>query len=665
MESRLDPLALMQAVLDGADDAIFLKDRAGQYLLANLACCRAIGLPREEVIGHDDRDLFPLETAARIQAHDAVVMDAGETRRFQLSVERRRGAVTTYLTTKSPYRDPAGRVIGVIGISRDVTAYEALIADSAYLAAIVHSSDDAIVSKTLDGVITSWNPGAERIFGFTASEAIGNHITLIIPRERWSEEDEVLARIRRGEGVDHFDTVRVRKGGALVNISLTVSPVRNQAGDIIGVSKIARDISQTKRLESERRDLLAREQHARNEAEAANRAKDDFLATVSHELRTPLSAILGWAQVIRLKSDPETLEQAFESIERNARHQVQLIEDLLDLSRINAGKMRLEIQPVDLGPVIAAALETIRPAAEAKAIRLGSRIQPGATVIMGDPGRLQQICWNLLSNAVKFTPRHGEVTVAVDRADSTASIRVSDSGQGIEADTLPYIFERFRQADPSLTRTHGGLGLGLAIVRQLVELQGGHVTAESPGRGLGAAFTVTFPLPPSGIGDRPDASRAAAPPLTGPRCDGVTVLVVDDERDSRLLLGSFLESHGATVVAVDAVRGALEALDRQTFDVVVSDLAMPGTDGFELARQIRARPPEAGGRMSLIALTSHAGARTRIQALGAGFDAYVTKPVDPGELAAVVANLARRSGSTVTRVERGSGVRAWRKPATS
>jgi PAS domain S-box-containing protein len=644
-ESTQDPRAQMQAVLDGADDAIFLKNRAGQYLLANLACCQAIGSSREQILGHDDRDLFPPETAARIQAHDAVVMEAGETRRFQLSVKRQTGVMTTYLTTKSPYRDSAGHVIGVIGISRDVTAYEALITDSSYLAAIVRSSDDAIVSKTLDGVITSWNPGAERIFGFTANEAIGNHITLIIPPERWSEEDEVLARIRRGEGVDHFDTVRIRKDGTLVNISLTVSPVRNEAGVIIGVSKIARDISLTKRLERERSDLLAREQHARSEAEAANRAKDEFLATVSHELRTPLSAILGWAQVIRLKSDSETLEQAFKSIERNARHQVQLIEDLLDLSRITAGKMHLEIQPVDLGPVIVSALETVRPAAEAKAIRLGSRIQPGATVIMGDPGRLQQICWNLLSNAVKFTPCHGAVTVAVDRAHSTASIRVSDDGQGIEPDALPYIFERFHRADPSLTRTHGGLGLGLAIVRHLVELQGGSVTAESPGKGLGATFTVTLPLPPSGIGDRPETVRSMALPLTAPRCDGITVLVVDDEMDSRLLLGSFLESYGATVAAVDTVRAALDSLDRQSFDAVVSDLAMPGTDGFALARQIRARPVEPGGRISLIALTSHAGARTRIEALGAGFDAYVTKPVDPGELAAVVANLAHRSRS--------------------
>jgi PAS domain S-box-containing protein len=636
---------LIQAVFDGADDAIFLKNRAGQYLLVNLAGCRAIGLSREQILGRDDNDLFPPETAARIRAHDTVVMEAGEVRRFRLSVERRAGGATTYLTTKSPYRDPAGHVIGVLGISRNIAAYEGLTADSAYLAAIVRSSDDAIVSKTLDGVITSWNPGAERIFGYTASEAIGKNITLIIPSERRGEEDEVLARIRRGEGVDHFNTVRIRKDGTLVDISLTVSPVRNPDGLIIGVSKIARDISLTKRLEGERPDLLAREQRARLEAEAANRAKDEFLATLSHELRTPLSAILGWAQVMRLRNDPATLAQAFESIERNARHQVQLIEDLLDLSRITAGKLRLETQPIDLGSVIVTALDTVRPAAEAKAIRLGSRIQPGATVIMGDPGRLQQICWNLLSNAVKFTPRHGEITIAVDRANSTASIRVSDNGQGIEPEALPYIFERFRQADPSLARTHGGLGLGLAIVRHLVELHGGSVSAESPGKGLGATFTVTFPLPSPEIGDRSETVPSTHSSPTGPSCAGITVLVVDDEKDSRRLLTAFLESHRANVTSVDTVRGALESLDRLSFDVVVSDLAMPSVDGFALAEQIRARPADRGGRIPLIALTAHAGARTRIRALGAGFDAYVTKPVDPGELAAVVVNLTDRSRS--------------------
>jgi PAS domain S-box-containing protein len=634
---------LILAAFDGADDAIYLKNRAGEYLLVNLACCRAIGLSREQILGHDDRELFPTETAAQIQAHDTIVMETGEPRRFQLSLERPSGEKTTYLSTKSPHRDAAGHVIGVIGISRDITAYEAMTADSSYLAAIVRSSDDAIVSKTLDGVITSWNPAAERIFGFTASEAIGQHITLIIPPDRLSEEDEVLARIRRGDGVDHFDTVRIRKDGTLVNISLTVSPVRNRAGVIIGVSKIARDISLTKRLERERADLLVREQNARSEAEGANRAKDEFLATVSHELRTPLSAILGWAQVIRLKSDPDMLARAFESIERNARHQVQLIEDLLDLSRITAGKLRLEIQPVDLGPVIVTALETVRPAAEAKAIRLGSHIQPGATVVMGDPGRLQQICWNLLSNAVKFTPPQGEVTVAVDRTQSSASIRVMDSGQGIEPDVLPHIFERFRQADPSLTRNHGGLGLGLAIVRYLVELQGGSVTAESLGKGLGATFTVTLPLRPAKVDDRSRTALLPRPMLHGPRCDGIRVLVVDDERDSRLVLTDFLESYGVDVTVADTVRGALESLDRQPFDVVVSDLAMPDVGGFALAKQIRARPATRGGRIPLIALTAHAGTQTRIQALGAGFDTFVTKPVDPGELAAVVANLTHRS----------------------
>jgi PAS domain S-box-containing protein len=365
---------------------------------------------------------------------------------------------------------------------------------AAHLAAIVDSSDDAIVSKTLEGVITSWNRGAERIFGYTAAEAVGQSITLIIPPERRAEEDDVLARIRRGEAVHHFETERRRKDGGLVHISLTVSPVRNAAGRIIGASKIARDISDRVRSERERAALLAQAQAAREEAEAVNRSKDQFLAVLSHELRTPLNAIFGWARMLHEGVLDDTIRtRGTEAILRNAKAQLRLVEDLLDVSRIITGNMRLEMHPVDLRVVVEAALETVRPAAQAKDLQLQSSLDPDPGTVVGAPDRLQQVVWNILTNSVKFTPRGGRIQVCLRRADTHVEIVVSDTGEGIAADLLPHVFDRFRQGDSSSTRAHGGLGIGLALVRHLVDLHGGSVRAHSAGRGQGTTVTVSLP----------------------------------------------------------------------------------------------------------------------------------------------------------------------------
>jgi PAS domain S-box-containing protein len=352
----------------------------------------------------------------------------------------------------------------------------------ARLAALVDSSDDIIVSKTLDGVITSWNRAAERMFGWTPAEVIGRHITIIIPRERWVEEEDVLARLRRGERVDHFETVRVTKDGRLVEVSITVSPILDAQGRIVGASKIGRDITERRRIQAEREELLARERAARREAEAATRAKDDFLAMLSHELRTPINAILGWTQVLRnAQHDTGTVTRALETIARNARQQARLIEDLLDLSAIVGGRVRLSTRSLNLVTVLGAALETIRPEAVAKKVAIQTRLQPSIGTVKGDPERLQQVFWNLLSNAVKFTPAGGHVELSLTRVGSRAVVALSDSGIGIRSDVLPVIFDRFRQADASIARAHGGLGLGLAIVKKLVELHGGTVKATSAG----------------------------------------------------------------------------------------------------------------------------------------------------------------------------------------
>ena len=365
---------------------------------------------------------------------------------------------------------------------------------AARLAAIVSSSDDAIVSKTLDGVITSWNVGAERMFGFTESEAVGRHITLIIPRDRHAEEEHVLARLRRGERVEHFETVRMRKDGTAIDISLTVSPVLSATGVVVGASKIARDISDRKRMERELAALLAREREARAAAEDANRLKDDFLAVLSHELRTPLNTAMGWVRLIEAgQLAPADSQKGIGAIQRSLDQQLRLINDLLDLTSLAAGRLRIVPEYLDLCELVRLSAEAWRaPAATAK-IEVVTSLD-GPVPIYGDPERLTQVFSNLMANAIKFTPQGGRIDVSVGVHGSEAYMVVTDSGRGIEADFLPHVFERFRQAETTTTRSVGGVGLGLAIVRSLVELHDGEVRAESDGAGRGACFTVTLPL---------------------------------------------------------------------------------------------------------------------------------------------------------------------------
>ncbi|HYO13988.1 MAG TPA: PAS domain-containing protein [Thermoanaerobaculia bacterium] len=392
----------------------------------------------------------------------------------------------------------------------------------------------------------------------------------------------------------------------------------------------------------ENQQLYRAAQAARAEAETANRMKDQFLATLSHELRTPLNAIFGWAQLLRAgKLDPATVERGVETIERNARAQKQLIDDLLDVSRIISGKLRLEMQPVEPAGVVEAALETIAPAAQAKGVSLRRRVSRTGLVV-GDPQRLQQVVWNLLSNAVKFTPKGGEVRVSVEALDGHTEITVADTGQGIALEFLPHVFERFRQADPSSTRRHGGLGLGLAIVRQLVELHGGTVRAESPGEGRGATFVVSLPLAVSSEPEERRRTQAADGGSRSVSLEGVRVLVVDDEADARDLLGQILSRSNAEVAVAASAAEGLEVLERFQPHVIVSDISMPGQDGYDFIRTLRKR----GHHLPAAALTAFARAEDRRRALLAGFQIHLAKPIDPGELTAAVASLAGRAGET-------------------
>jgi PAS domain S-box-containing protein len=829
-----------------------------------------------------------------------------------------------------------------------------------WLSALIESADDAIISKTLEGIITSWNAGAERVFGYTADEVIGKPITILIPKDHENEEPAILARLRAGERIEHYETIRVRKDGRLINISLTVSPIIGPHGQIIGASKIARDITEQRQARraldeaSERlklastaarlgdwswdaktdvvtlsetaadilgvppssnvtrtqmRELLSDEDRkatqravekalaehtdydleyrikrpdrseawvsskgrglydkdgsvigmlglvqdisirksneetlraqaealrtlneigktisaeldlhntvqavtdaateltrarfgsffynvlndegasymlytlagvpreafahfpmpratdlfgptfrgegvvriddvkldprygknspyygmpeghlpvtsylavpvisrsgevigglffghpeprmfterdeiivsglasqaavamdnarlyetakkARAEAERAaaenerlykqaeesSRLKEEFLATISHELRTPLSAILGWARMLRLgQLSTENSAKALDTIERNARAQAQLVDDLLDVSRIITGKLRMDVRPADPNSFIDAAVESVRPAADAKGVRVQKVIDTGAISIPGDPVRLQQVVWNLLSNAIKFTPRGGRVQIRSERVNSHLEIVVSDTGQGIESEFLPHVFDRFRQADQKTSRQHGGMGLGLAIVRHLVEMHGGTVRANSDGEGKGATFTVMLPIAPlyqvdaSGGRVHPGARDLLPPPDSADRLDGLRILAVDDEPDTRELLRQGLEFLGAKVKVVGSAAEAIDSLRGSVPDILISDIGMPGTDGYDLIRQVRALPPDRGGKVPAIALTAYTRVEDRLQALRAGYDMHVPKPVELAELVAVAASVSRRN----------------------
>jgi PAS domain S-box-containing protein len=718
-----------------------------------------------------------------------------------------------------------------------------------FLATIVDSFEDGIISKTIEGVITSWNKGAERLYGYTAQEMVGQPIARLIPPEHRTEESEILARIRRGERIERYEAIRVHKNGSRLNISLTISPFCDDTGQIVGAVKIAHDVTasrqaekafqdearaletlhrvgqtvaaqndldqvvqtvtdaatqlcgatfgaffynvatentetywlyslsgvsreafaqfpmpratgvfaptfkgegivrsanirldprygrntpytgmppghlpvcsylavpvisrtgevigglffghaeenvftarserlavgvaaqaaiaidkarlfrglqqelearkqaeealrsseaQLKQVIAEREQLLQSERYARSEAERLGHMKDEFLATLSHELRTPLNAIQGWATLLRQREvTPEDRNRGLEAIERNVRAQAQIVSDLLDMSRIISGKIHLEVQPISLHEVIHNAIESVRASADAKKIRIRTLLDSSVGFVRGDPNRLQQILWNLLSNALKFTPVGGRVQVILERVNSHVEVVVEDSGVGIAADFLPYVFERFRQADAAMTRRHGGLGIGLSIVKTLVELHGGSVRVKSAGENQGATFAIALPV--SHVTEqeveRSQRLPVLADPLEAielPRLDNTTVLIVDDEPDGRQLMVRILEGRGARVTAVAGGAEALELLQRSRFDILVSDIGMPDLDGYELMRRVRLLDAARPGPIPAIAVTAYARAEDRQRSLLAGYQMHLAKPIEARELVAGIASL--------------------------
>lgn len=630
----------LAAVVDSSDDAIISKDLDGTILSWNTAAERIFGFMADEAIGQSIRLIIPLDRQAEEDDVLRRVRRGEAIDHFETIRRRKDGRMVAISLTVSPIRALTGEVIGASKIARDITTNQRLQRDAFRLAAIVQSSDDAIIGKDLDGIVTSWNGAAEKIFGFSSEEMVGRSIRLLIPADLELEEDEVLARIRSGNRVDHYKTTRLTKDGTRIPVSLTVSPIRDERGTVIGASKIARDIRESQRVEEERQQLL-------RIAQEASALKDDFLATLSHELRTPLNAIVGYARIMQsglLTEDRQ--RRAVETVVRNATLLTQIVEDVLDVSRIIAGKIRLNVQPVELPAVVRDAVESVRPAADAKGLHIDTVLDPRATPVAGDPERLQQIMWNLLSNAVKFTPRGGRVQVGLARVDSQIEISVTDSGIGIPATFLPHVFERFRQAEGSIVREHGGLGLGLAISRHLVEMQGGRIFAASNGPGTGATFRLVLPAM---ILHDPDAREPGRqpqrPPFTGhldvPSLQGRVILAVDDDADAVSLLREILESTGATVLTASSGSQVLEHLVHTTPDVLIADVGMPHMSGFELIDQIRRSERQDLRDLPAAALTAYARSEDRAKALRSGFHMHLTKPIDPAELMAAVAALIK------------------------
>jgi PAS domain S-box-containing protein len=551
------------------------------------------------------------------------------------------------------FQDERGLPLRTIGVNVDITdrkqAEEARSQINQTLEALIQACPLAItVVGADDGIVKMWNPAAERIFGWSESEAVGQFVPSVPPDKR-EEFRSKLKEIRAGNAIAGMETQRQRKDGTAIDIGLWATPVRDAKGNINCMSIVA-DISDRKQVEAELAQLLDREQAARAQAEAINRQKDEFLATLSHELRTPLNAILGWAQMLRGRPYTEdSLASGLEAIERQSRVQTQLVEDLLDVSRIIQGKLVLKPGWFVIRKTIEVALNCVSFTAQAKSVTLSSEFDPAVSLMWGDAQRLQQVVANLLTNAVKFTPSGGTVqlrlealAVANSPSPNCVQITVSDTGKGISAEFLPYVFDRFRQADGSITKAYGGLGLGLAIVRHLVELHGGTVRAESPGEGLGATFTVMLPLKQR-RSQQPQLREREERQLVAPTSPGILaglkVLVVDDEPDNREFLLVALQQLGALAMAAASAQEAIDILQQSPPDILVSDIGMPVEDGYSLIRKVRSSEADKIKRLPAVALTAYASQQDRDRAIEAGYDEHLAKPIDSARFATVLAQL--------------------------
>jgi len=662
-ELRLSEERFKHLVETIRDYAIFMLDQSGHVLTWNAGAERFKGYRADEIIGQHFSIFYPEEAKRRRwPQHELEVAAATGVFEDEGWRVRKDGTLFWANVVITALRDTDGKLLGFAKVTRDLTqrrAHEEELrrSEERFRLLVENISEYAIFMLDPNGRVTTWNSGAERIKGYTAEEIIGQHFSIFYPQDvsesGWTDH-ELQVAAEEGRFVD--TGWRVRKDGTRFWANVIITALRDDTGRLIGYAKLTRDMTETKRVEAmevanlEREEMLDAERSARMAAQRATRTKDEFLAMLSHELRTPLSAILGWTQVL-LRSESlnvsEAQRQAIEVIDRNARAQAQLVDDLLDLSRIMTGKLRLDLNQLSFTTVVEAAVDSVRPAAEAKGIRLKAILGASHDVISADGGRLQQVVWNLLTNAIKFTPKGGQVQVLLQRVNSHLELSVSDTGIGIPSSYLPHVFERFSQKDSSTTRSHGGLGLGLAICKQLVEQHGGSIRASSQGEGKGATFSVLLPVSIAQLQEEgmprihPTAETESEETVSLPRLEGVHVFSVDDEPDARELLRTVLEERGAKVTSFGSAAEALVALEKARPTVLVCDVGMAKMDGYQMIKALRAKEAP-GDRLPALALTAFARAEDRKRSLMAGYQVHLAKPFDVGELILVIADLAGR-----------------------
>ena len=624
--------AYAESLIKNAPDPVFVSDLEGKIHQANDAVFSLLGFRPDELIEQSlSRIISPQERRDFMVALREVV-ERGETRNARLHPRTASGEVIPTTLNASALRDADGKVIGAIGILRDMRELDKA---RAYAESLIKNAPDPVFVSDLEGKILQANDAVSELLGFRADEVVEQSVSRFLDAD---ETREFVAALREVVAHGVSRNVPLHPGsasGEVISTRLNASALRHADGNVIGAIGILRDM---RAYEQVLHDL----EESRRELREADQAKDRFLAVVSHELRTPLTAMLGWARLLTAGMlDEATSDRALQVIERNTKLLAQLIDDLLDVSRMVTGKLDLQTGPVDLVAVIESAIEAVQGMADLKGIGLKAVLDPSAGLVFGDPGRLQQVVWNLLANAIKFTPSRGRVEVRLERAGDHTRLTVRDTGQGISPELLPHIFDRFRQDERA--RRHGGLGLGLAIVRHIVELHAGTVRAASEGEGRGATFVVELPLPIDAVrpGSEPASvyRRGEDGPSRLVSLGGRRILVVDDEPDARELLATILGRAGADVTVVASADEAFEMLRRWRPDVLVSDIGMPGDDGYVLIRRVRALRSDEGGQVRALALTAYARSDDRARALDAGFHAHIAKPVDPLELTALLAGL--------------------------
>jgi len=626
-------------MIDALPAAIYTTDAQGRITHFNRACVEFSGRTPELGTDHWCVTWKLYQPDGTPLPHDKCPMavslqERRSVRGVEAIAERPDGSRIWFEPYPTPLFDAAGNLVGGVNMLVNITERKRAEEARALLAAVVENSDDAIITKNLAGIITSWNKSAERLFGYTSDEAVGRSITLLIPPERLHEEPQILSRLCRGERVDHFETIRVRKDGTLLDVSLTISPVKNGSGRIVGISKIARDITERRRVEKALRE-------SEETLKIADHRKNEFLATLAHELRNPLAPIRNSLHILRIAgTDDPSMARVQEVLERQVNHMSRLVDDLLDVARITSGKIDLRTEPLEIAAVIRSAVEVSKPLIDAGQHRLATTLPAAPITIEGDAVRLTQVVANLLNNAAKYMEPGGQIWLTAGREQADAIISVRDTGLGIPADMLPHIFQMFNQADRDRKLAQGGLGVGLALAKRLVEMHGGRIEARSPGKGLGSEFVIRLPLAQQQLPAVNVASPAAG---HEPKVKGNRILIVDDNKDAAHSLGLLLRMLGHEVETANDGPTALQVLASYRPAVVLMDLGMPGMTGYEVARQARELPHCKD--ILFIALTGWGQEEDRRRTREAGFDHHLLKPVNLGALEVLLMEAQGRKGA--------------------